>query len=95
MGHRVRHQLLADQLVPAVDADIVLVATGRNDQPLLRLAVLAHLRPAPFQHLARIGVFLAKLRRPVFPLLRNLPLFEGLFLLLRQALLWRIDDAGN
>jgi hypothetical protein len=63
MGRGVGDLGAADDPVPAIDGDVALVAEGRDRDVDLRLAVRGRLRLRELHRPARIGVFLARLRR--------------------------------
>jgi hypothetical protein len=93
MRRGVGHQPAADQPVPAVGADVVLVAVLRDREIDHRAPALARLGLGGLDRPARVAVLLAELGRPVLPALRHPTLLDRLLLGLRVALLGRGDEA--
>jgi hypothetical protein len=94
MRRGVGHLPLADQPVPPVGADVVLVAEQRDRQVDLRSPVLARLGPGVLDRPTRVPILLPQLGRLLLPPLRHAAFLDRLLLLLGGALLRGGDDRG-
>ncbi len=96
MSRRVGDKRLADDTVPAVDRDVVLVAERRNcNVDLLLLAVLRRPGLGELHGPTGIGILLPRLERLVLPdLLCRLSGLDPGLLVLGVALTWRSNGRG-
>lgn len=80
--------------MPPVDADVVLVAEGRDCQIDARRTIVGRLRLRPLHRPTRIAVLLRQLGGLVLPSLRNAAFLDVALLAVAVALLRRRDDRG-
>src|SRR5215470_2205019 len=80
--------------MPSIDADVALVAEGRDRQIDARPALFAWLGLGVFDCPARIAVLLAQLGRLVRPFRRDAAFLDLALLAVGVALLRRGDDRG-
>src|SRR5690349_21575039 len=84
----------ADQSVPTIDRDMVLVAERRDRDVDLRYAIFARLGLAELHRPACIAILLAQFRRTLRPLPRDASRLDLSLLSFGVALLRRGDDRG-
>src|ERR1700749_347608 len=82
----------ADQSVPTIDRDMVLVTERRNRDVDLRCAIFARLGLTEFHRPACIAILLAQFRWTLRPLPRDASRPDLSLLSFGIALLWRSDD---
>src|SRR5215813_8799722 len=80
--------------MPSIDADVVLVAEGRDGQIDARPALCAWLGLGVFDRPARVAVLLAQLGGVVRPLSRDAPFLDVALLAIAIALFRRGDNRG-
>src|SRR5215467_2142799 len=80
--------------MPSIDADVVLVAEGRDSQIDTRPAFFARLSLGVFDRPARVAVLLAQLGGVVRPLRRDAAFLDVALLAIRIALYRRGDNRG-
>src|SRR5215831_11559423 len=80
--------------MPSIDADVVLVAEGRDSQIDARPALFAWLGLGVFDRPARVAVLLAQLGGVVRPLRRDAAFFDVALFAVGIALFRRGDNRG-
>ena len=80
--------------MPAINADVVLVAEGGDGEIDARSALLARFGLGVFDRPARIAVLLAQLGGLLCPFCRDAAFLDVALLAVGVALLWRGDERG-
>ena len=94
VARRIGDRPAADQTVPSVNADVVLIAKGRDRKIDARRAVLAQLGLGVLDRPARVTVILTQFGGLVRPFRWNAPFLDVALLAVGVALLRRGDDRG-
>src|SRR6201994_5145860 len=94
MRRRVAGRPAADQSVPPINRDMILIPEGWYRDVTLRCAILARLSFAELHRPARVSILLAQLGRALRPARRDTSGFDVCLLGLGVALLRRGDNRG-